>query len=384
MRIAVIGTRGIPGIQGGIETHCENLYPRLVKLGCEITVIRRNGYVNKEIFDGEEFEGVKIIDAYSPKIKSFEAIVHSLVGLIYAKKIRAEIVHIHAIGPSLVAPLARLLGLKVVVTHHGPDYNRQKWNKTAKAMLRFGEKMAARYANKIIVISDVIKKLMIDKYNCRSKLELIFNGVELPTMLPQTDYIKSLGLETQKYVIAVGRFVEEKGFHDLIDAFERIKTDCKLVLVGDADISSVYSEKLKDKARRSGVILTGFIKGDSLKQIFTHARVFVLPSYHEGLPIALLEAMSYNLNVLVSDIPANMEVDLDHENYFKVGDIKELSHKLERKLQGDRGSNSFRKVIEENYDWDSIAKQTYNVYKSVSLRLPVVAFEQDILQECIE
>ena len=161
MRILVTGTRGIPYANGGIETHCRELYPRLVKLGCNITVINRKPYIKKNI---KEYKGVKLLTLYSPRKIFLEAFVHTFLSIVYAWIKKYKIIHIHAIGPCLLVPLARILGLKVVITNHGPDYNRQKWGKYAKVILRLGEKWGAKYANKIIVISHIIKKIIESKY----------------------------------------------------------------------------------------------------------------------------------------------------------------------------------------------------------------------------
>lgn len=361
MKIIVLGTRGIPDILGGVETHCQELYTRIEHLGNhDITVITRSPYVVDK--SKTNFQNIKLKHFFAPKAKSFEAIVHTFFGILYAGIKRPDILHIHAIGPMLLTPFARLLWLKVVVTHHGPDYNRQKWGKTAKRILKLGEYMGVKFAHEVIVISEVIQKSLITKFN-RTDAHLIYNGVNLPKVSSQTDYIESLNLQSKKYIIAVGRFVEEKGLHDLIDAFIDLQTSVKLVLVGDADHETSYSKHLKTKANNNNIVLTGFIKGEKLNQIFSHALLFVMPSYHEGLPIALLEAMSYNLNVLVSDIPANLEVQLEDECYFKTGNIDDLKTKLDIKLKSDL-TYDFQKVITKKYNWDLIAKKTCDVYSN--------------------
>jgi glycosyltransferase involved in cell wall biosynthesis len=361
MKVIILGTRGIPDIQGGIETHCQELYPRLVELGADVTVITRKVYVND--LSILEYRGVKLKHIFSPKKKSLEAIIHTFLGILYARMQSPNILHIHAIGPSLLVPFAKLLGLKVVVTNHGPDYDRQKWGKIAKKVLILGERLGTKYANKVIVISTVINDILKNKYS-RNDCELIYNGVDIPVKSIKDDYIKSLGLRKNNYIIAVGRFVEEKGFHDLISAYKLIETSVQLVLVGDADHESKYSLKLKDDAKNNNIILTGFIKGEKLNQIFSHAKLFVMPSYHEGLPIALLEAMSYNLDILVSDIPANLEVNLDKNNYFEVGNIENLKLKLIEKLRNSI-QKDFVKIIEDKYNWNKISKKTYFIYQKL-------------------
>lgn len=362
MKIIVLGTRGIPEIQGGVETHCQELYPRLAALGVDVTLITRTPYVKeKSTFS---YKGVKLKHLYSPRKKSIEAIIHTFLGIIYARLKKPDILHIHAIGPSLLVPLAKFLGLKVVVTNHGPDYQRQKWGETAKAILRLGEKLGTLYADKIIVISEVIKNLLKEKYNNSDPI-LIYNGVNFPDKSKDTDYLDSLNLKPGKYIIGVGRFVEEKGFHDLISSYKAINDDIKLVLVGDSDHETPYSNSLKNSARENNVTLTGFIKGEKLNQIYSNARLFVMPSYHEGLPIALLEALSYGLDVLVSDIPANLEVKLDPTSYFHTGNLKDLSDKLNNKLRETENKADYKMVLAEKYNWDKIALSTLEVYRSL-------------------
>lgn len=361
MKIVVLGTRGIPDIQGGVETHCQELYPRLVKLGCKVTLVTRKSYV-KDI-KNTEYEGVTLKHLFAPKKKSLEAIIHTFLGVLFAWKLKPDILHIHAIGPSLFAPFAKLLGLKVIVTNHGPDYDRQKWGRLAKKVLMLGEKMGTTYADKVVVISDIIKQIQEKKYK-RLDCILIYNGVKLPQKSLSIDYITSLGLLPNHYVIAVGRFVKEKGFHDLIEVYKKINTDIKLVLVGDADHEDSYSVYLKDLAKKNNIVLTGFLKGEKLCQVFSHAKLFVMPSYHEGLPIALLEAMSYNIDVLVSNIPANLEMNLDADDYFEIGNEESFFQKLSHKCSQNKNRH-FEAIISEKYNWNIIAKKTQEVYEKV-------------------
>ena len=274
----------------------------------------------------------------------------------------ADILHIHAIGPSIMVPFARLLGLKVVMTHHGPDYDRQKWGKMARIVLKMGERMGAKYANEVIVISQVIADILQRKYGRSSNL--IFNGVSKPIITSSTSYLHSLGLEPGHYVVAIGRFVKEKCFDQLINAFSTIRQDggYKLAIAGDADHDDMYSRSLKQMAAEHGVILTGFIKGERMSQLMGNAALFVLPSSHEGLPISLLEAMSYSRDVLVSDILANRLPELDESNFFPCGDVDALRQALERKLQN---TEPLRHYDMHNYDWDNIARQTLEVYKKI-------------------
>jgi glycosyltransferase involved in cell wall biosynthesis len=362
MKIFVTGTRGIPDIPGGVEKHCQELYPLIVSMGYEVTLATRSPYVARQ---EPKWYGVQLAHIFAPHKKSMEAIVHTFLAIFAARKNKADLIHIHAIGPGLMAPMARMLGMKVVVTNHGPDYDRQNWGNIAKTMLRLGEYLGGKFANEIIVISTVIADIV--KKRCGRESNLIYNGVPIPQKSTSTSLLDSLGIKPKKYIVAVARFVPEKGLHDLLEAFKHVGSGYQLVLAGDADHETAYSAQLKKMAAAdSRVVLTGYISGEDLNQIFSHAGLFAMPSYHEGLPIALLEAMSYGLPVLVSDIPANKEVDLSAERFFKCGDVKELAEKLVLLLKkglSDREKADFQLQIAEKYNWLTIAEQTVQVYE---------------------
>lgn len=362
MKIVVTGTRGIPDIQGGVETHCRHLYPRMAAAGHDVTVLRRSCYTEGEIPRLHNYRGVRLVDVFAPHSKSLEAMVHTFLAVLRARAMNPDVLHIHAVGPSIMTPLARLLGMRVVTTNHGPDYDRQKWGGLAKKVLRLGEKMSARHAHAVIAISQTIARTLADNYG-RTDADLIYNGVPAPTRVDTTDYISSLGLEPGRYVVALGRLVPEKRFDDLIRAFSKAAPEgYRLVIAGDADHTDEYSESLKSMADAEGVVRTGFITGSRLHELMSHAALFVLPSSHEGLPISLLEAMSYNLDVLASDIPANRIAQLDEEDHFAVGDVETLARKIGERL----GSPRTPRIYDLSpYDWDHIARQTLAVYERV-------------------
>ena len=255
----------------------------------------------------------------------------------------------------------------MVVTHHGPDYDRKNWNFFAKFILKTGEFFAAKWADEIIVISTVIDNILKTKYN-RNNAILIYNGVDIHQPTQTDQYIKSLGLSHRKYILAVGRFVKEKEFDKLIMAFSDLNLqDYHLVIAGDSDHKTSYSTYLKELARKKQVILTGMVKGESLKELYSHAGLFVLPSSHEGLPITLLEAMSYNIDTLVSDIPANLAVGLSKEHYFKVNHMNSLKQQLTYKIY----QNNYPVYYDlKAYNWDHIAQQTFNAVSYTHLTLP--------------
>lgn len=359
-KIFVTGTRGIPNVMGGVETHCEELFPRIAKLGYDVTVIRRSSYVHDGL---KKWNGVKLVDVPTPKKKAFEAIMHTWRAIWMAKRMGADIVHINAVGPAMLVPLARILGMKVVFTHHGPDYDRDKWGFAAKMMLKFGERMGCMFADHVIVISDLIKDLIARKYKRTKNVHLIYNGVPKPEICQYAEYFNELGIDDGKYILGMCRFVPEKRLDDLVKAFSKIKhNDIKLVLAGDTDFEDDYSRSLKKMAKEQGVVLTGFVKGKKLHSLLTNAMGYCLPSSHEGLPISLLEAMSYRLPVIVSDIPANKEVDLDDKCYFRCGDVEQLASCLKQLVEKPMQRIDYDM---SKYDWDGISKQTRTVYEMI-------------------
>ncbi len=364
MKIFITGTRGIPNIPGGVERHCEQLYPRISSLGNEVLLSRRSSYVSSSL---DQWNGVYLEDIYTPRVKSLEAIIHTTLSIFRAWRWKADLIHIHAIGPALMVPLARMLGLRVVVTNHGPDYDRQKWGRAAKFMLRLGEYLGCRYANEVIVISEHIRDIVMRR--CGRDSHLIYNGVLLPELGSASNFVDSLSLLPQSYFLAVARLVPEKGLHDLIDAFERLDGGTKLVIAGDSDHEDSFSRSLKARAsQNANIIMPGFVTGDDLDQLLTHARLFVMPSYHEGLPIALLEALSFELPVVISDIPANLEVGLAEKYYFKTGNVDSLVDTLNAALDeevDDIYGEQMRELIHDKYNWDNIAQETISVYEQV-------------------
>lgn len=372
IKIVVTGSRGFPGIQGGVERHCENLYTHLAQLGCELIVFTRKPYVDANI---HTYKGVTLIPVACPRKKYFEAITHTFRSVLKAKKLKPDILHIHAIGPSVFAFFARLMGMKVIITNHGADYRRKKWPLPARIFLRFCEMMGVKFANGVIAISDNIAGDLRQKYNINAAV--IPNGVEIPEPVETDEALKKFCLTKGQYILSVGRLVPEKGFDYLIDAFSRLRVSSrklqeenwKLVIAGSADHEDRYSLTLREKAKRSkNVIFTGFLTGQYLAEIYSNSGLFVLPSYHEGLPISLLEAMSYGISCIASDIPANKNIELGGNRFFKAGDIASLTEKIAEILNKDWTEEDKKrqiKQVSEKYSWNKIAEETLRCYGEV-------------------
>lgn len=358
IKIFVFGTRGIPNIQGGVEKHCEQLYPEIAS-SYSVSIFRRKPYVDQSY--ESSWKGIRFVDLPSTQLKGLEAFFHSFLCAIVCLIKRPHIVHIHNIGPGIFTPLLRLFGLKVVITYHSPNYEHAKWGLIAKKVLLFGELLSLQYANHIIFVNGKQKDKFREQIGKKSSW--IPNGVTIPIKSMKQNYITSLGLEPNRYILAVGRITQEKGFDYLIEAYQNIPScGYKLVIAGGVDHKTNYAKQIQNMAQDGNVVLSGFVTGEELNQLYTHAKLFVLPSYNEGFPLVLLEAMSYNLDVLVSDIPANKEVKLPEDSYFRTGDQKDLSIKLIEKLAKEDKNIVYDMV---DYNWNKIAQKTKSVYDKV-------------------
>ncbi|MFT6988038.1 MAG: glycosyltransferase involved in cell wall biosynthesis, partial [Psychromonas sp.] len=282
--------------------------------------------------------------------------------IIYARLfVHPDIIHLHAVGPALFTPLARLLGMKVVVTHHGADYDRQKWNAFAKGLLITGETMAMMFANKILVVGkSLTERLKQQNPKQAHKIEFVPNGAIAnfdDNVTIKDLQATGLAIEDQSYIVTVGRLVPEKGFHDLVQAYLLTNIPQKLVIVGSTDHKDEYSNKLLNEASER-VIFAGRREGSQLKALYKFAKLFVLPSYHEGLPIVALEAISADTPVLLSNITPNLDIELNVEHYFKVGDQADLAKKLALDIPKAPKADILIK-----YDWDKIAQQSFSIIR---------------------
>ncbi|KPH65751.1 glycosyltransferase family 4 protein [Novosphingobium sp. ST904] len=365
MKICVTGLRGIPGVMGGVETHCEELLPRIAAtlVDTEIEVCCRAPYVDPAM---TSFRGVALKALYCPTGRSSEAIISTLFSILYARTHGATAIHIHAVGPGLLAPLARLLGLKVLLTHHGADYEREKWGRGAKWMLRMGEKLGVQFANTVVCVSPSLTARMKERYPGRAEhVDFIPNGVSALPPCPQPDdvLLAEMGLQPGNYLCCVARLVPEKGIHYLIEAHARSGDPRTLVIAGAAKKSDRYAQKLAQMAG-ANVRFLGMVPRAQLGVLLRNASLFVLPSFHEGLPIAALEALASNCPVLLSDIQPNLDLGLPADCYFPVGDVGVLATRLSRRDSPRRAELP----VEALMDWDEVAQRTAVRYREILSR----------------
>jgi glycosyltransferase involved in cell wall biosynthesis len=360
--VHVTGLRGIPGVIGGVETHCEELMPRIAALAPEldIEVLGRRRFVEREPI---LYRGVKVRGLPSPLSSSAEAIGGTACAILHAWRAGAKAMHIHAIGPALLAPFARLLGMRVILTHHGRDYERAKWGWFARRMLRLGERLGVWSADRTIAVAPSLAAELQRKFPSRSaRINYIPNGTrKFGAALDGAEVLARFGLRPGQYILSVGRLVPEKGFDYLIRAFRSSGTDRVLVIAGSAVHESHFSTELMKKASDQ-VRLIGNQPREVLQILYENADLFVLASYHEGLAISALEAAACGTPMLLSDIVANTDLALPPDCYFTAGDERELAAKL--RLGGSEFAYDADEV-RSRFDWEKIAEDTLAIYRAV-------------------
>lgn len=356
-RLAVIGIRGFPGVQGGVESHCEQLIPRIARqIPCQ--VFRRKPYLTEN--SHTEIPGIEFIDLSSTRIGGFESVWHTFKSAIRLIFTRPAIVNIHNIGPGMFTPLLRLAGLKVVLTYHSPNYEHDKWSAPAKLILRIAEKLSLGFANHIIFVSPLQRARYSEKILRKSSA--IPNGITPIGFDHSTGFLERHAITPGKYILAVGRLTPEKGFDTLIRAVNFLSdSGLRLVIAGSADHNPEYGDYLKSLDTGNRTIFTGYTQGSDLAQLYTHAALYVLSSHNEGFPMVLLEAMSHNLPIVATDIPATHIIPLLQQNYCDDRDPADMARAIARVL--DSGVRPTYDLTP--YDWDAIANRTTALYASL-------------------
>ena len=369
MKIYFIGQKGIPAIYGGVERHVEELATRLAKEGHEVFVYVRNHYTPKVL---KEYNGVKLIHLPSIKTKHLDAITHTLLASLDVLRREADIIHYHAIGPSSLLWLPKVLKrkVKIISTFHSDDRKHKKWGYIARKFLGLGAYISVKWPHKTIAVSKYQSKVHGQEFS--NELDYIPNGVPAFEKISPQIITEKWGLAGNDYILAVSRLIKHKGLHYLIRAFSILKNvDKKLVIVGDANYTDNYVQYLKNLAGdNKNIIFTGNQTGQTLAELYSNAYLFVQPSEAEGLSIALLEAMSYGQAVLCSDIEPNKEAVADLALTFRSKSITDLSQKLRYLLNHPEIVAEMGFKLQERarieYNWDNITKRTIELYKSFS------------------
>ena len=375
LRVAFIGARGVISKYSGIETYYEEVGKRLVERGHDVTVYCRN-YFTPAI---AEHNGMKLMRLPTLRTKHLETLIHTVLSTVHAITQHYDLVHYHALGPALFSFIPRLFGMKTVVTVQGLDWQRRKWGRLASTVLRLREKASARLPNGTMVVSRVLQQRYRETH--RSETIYIPNGGFLRER-SEPRRILEWGLQTGKYVLFLGRFSPEKGCHLLVNAFEQIETDVKLVMAGASSYCDVYSRQLREHACKRIRILD-WVSGETLDELLTNAMIFVLPSDMEGLSLALLDAMGAGLCVLVSDVPENREAVEGAGFTFVRGSVEDLTDRLRFLISNpavrEAAGRTARKRIEQEYEWPTIAEEIEAAYfKILGRRLPDATLKKPI------
>lgn len=374
MRIAMIGHKRVPSREGGIEIVVEELSKRLAVAGHTVHVYnRKGGHVSGKGFIGasdsinlNEYKGIKFFTIFTFENKVLNAFIYSVFSTVYALFRHYDCIHYHAEGPCAMLWIPHLFGIRTVATIHGLDWQRAKWGGFASKYIKFGEKIAAKYADEVIVLSKNIQKYFFDTY--RREVNFIPNGVNKLEVKKGDVIYKKWGLKKDEYILFLGRVVPEKGVSYLINAYKGLKTSFKLVIAGGGSHSNNYIEQIKIEAGDSSrIIFTDFVQGEELEELFSNAYLYVLPSDLEGMPLSLLEAMSYGNCCIVSNIPECAEVVEDMAVIFNKSDVSDLSNKLEFLLENPNIVMKYKSMsssfICKKYDWDSVINRTIELYK---------------------
>lgn len=370
LNIAMLGHKRIPSREGGIEIVVEELSTRLVNRGHKVTCYNRRGHhVSGKEFDGvrlREYKGVRLKTVFTIDWKGLAAVTSSVFAALYAACGKYDVIHFHAEGPCAMLWLPKLFGKRCVATIHGIDWKREKWkNSIGSKYIQFGEKTAVKYADEIIVLSRSVQQYFQEKYN--RKTVFIPNGVSSPNQAVPRLIGKDYGLGKDNYILYLGRLVPEKGIHYLIEAFKTVRTDKRLVIAGGSSDAEGYIEKIqKMAAGDERVLFTGFVQGRMLEELYSNAYVYVLPSDLEGMPLSLLEAMSYGNCCLVSDINECMEVVEDKAISFQAGNADDLRNKLQELVDDSKTVEAYKAAaadfILEKYNWDDVVDRTMALY----------------------
>ena len=371
LNIAMLGHKRIPSNEGGVEVVVEALCARMAALGHSVTCYNRAGHhvsgAEYELAAGSVYRGIRLVTVPTLERKGYAAVVSSFFAAVRAAFGKYDVVHIHAEGPAFFSWLPKLLGKRVIVTVHGLDWQREKWNGGfASKFIHLGERCAVWFADEIIVLSENVRQYFLDTYGRTTRF--IPNGVAASTLESPRLIEEKWGLQKDGYILYLGRIVPEKGETYLIEAFKQVKTDKKLVIAGGSSDTECYMKELQALAAEDARILfTGFVQGQLKDELYSNAYVYTLPSDLEGMPLSLLEAMSYGSCCLVSDIPECAEVVEDKAVRFRKGNVEDLREKLQTLCDQPETVAGYKKnaagFILNKYGWDDVVEKTLALYR---------------------
>ena len=368
MAIAMFGQKRLSR-EGGIEIVVKELCTRMAKNGYTVTCYNRSGHhVSGAEYDKKtEYEGINQKCVPTIEKKGLAAVSSSFFAALYSAFGKYNVVHIHAEGPAFFSWLPKLLGKRVIVTVHGLDWQREKWKSGfGSKFIKQGEKNAVKNADEIIVLSKGVHDYFRNQYGRETRF--IPNGVNRPEIRKAELITDKFGLTKDSYILFLGRLVPEKGIRYLVEAFKNVKTEKKLVIAGGSSDTDSFMKELKELAKDDKrIIFTGFVQGQMLEELYSNAYIYTLPSDLEGMPLSLLEAMSYGNCCLVSDIQECTEVVEDKALIFKKSNVQDLQNKLQEACDRTEKVMELKQqaadYICKKYNWDDVVEETLKLYR---------------------
>lgn len=373
LKVAMIGHKRIPSREGGVEIVVEELSTRMIDLGHQVTCYNRKGHhVSGSEFDTttlSEYKGVQLKNVWTLDKKGLAALTSSFNASLKVAFGKYDVVHFHAEGPCAMLWIPKLFGKRCIATIHGLDWQRAKWSGFASKYIQFGEKIAAKYADEIIVLSKNVQKYFQTTHQRTTRF--IPNGVNRPIIREAKEILDQYGLKKDSYILYLGRIVPEKGLRYLIEAFKQVQTDKKLVIAGGSSDTQDFLDEIKELAKEDQRILfTGFVQGTILDELYSNAYIYTLPSDLEGMPLSLLEAMSYGNCCLTSDISECKEVVEDKGVVFQKSNVSDLKQKLQALCESPEVVQKYKAeaadFICKKYNWDDVVTKTLELYSKGS------------------
>ncbi len=358
--ILVIGARGIPGAEGGAEKHAEMTFPQFAQRECSVTLLGVKPYIRDK-----EYKGIKLVGIPTLRVANTDKVVYHILALLYATFTRPKLVHLQGLNAAFLLIFYKLVGLKVVLRYGSTDHLHAKWGFIGRMSFRLCD-MQVRFADRVITVSDTYKRQLEERYNLR-RVDVVPNGVDTPTVCDEARrYFSSLGLEKNKYVLAVGRLTVDKDYDTLIRAVEKLRdTGIKLVVAGGAS-EATYAERLFG-LNSDRIHFLGRVDRRMLAALYENCAVFVNSSHHEGLSNAILEAISFRRPVVVSNIAANKEMALPECCYFATGDAGALAENIEKAIEQ---RENFIADEDKFCSWREAFERTRRIYLNVIPNLP--------------
>lgn len=373
MKVAMIGHKRIPSREGGVEIVVEELSKRLATEHEVVVYNRREKHMSKRDLSTHKqmyYQGIKVISIPTINKKRLDAIIYSLFATMRAIFDKYDLIHYHAEGPCVMLIIPHLFKIRTVATIHGLDWQRAKWGGVATKYLLLGERIAAKYADEVIVLSKNVQDYFMNTYN--RETHFIPNGVTPPKSMKADVIQAKYNLRKNDYFLFLARIVPEKGLHYLLEAYQNLDTNIKLVVAGASSHSDSYYEKIKARAEKDDrIIMTGFVEGQELEELFSNCRAYILPSNIEGMPLSLLEAMSYGRKCVVSNIEEILEVIQNKGYVFEKGNVESLHNQLKLLLNEENSIDPGYCPDYDltNYNWDRITSKYINLYMSKSKEL---------------